>query len=156
VGGIESESGDEVLVLRPGLGEEETVVTVVVAVRGRSADTEEMASWEDGGSFPVSSNFRIRDLRSSSSSQTVEGAVVDSVDSVPSCRGRSGSPRGRSVVSELDGCRLLRIVDSVEWRYDRGSCKEPRLSIDVSGETSGVIWLSLLRGKPIVDLELET
>lgn len=81
-----SESADGMLVLRACLGDDDMVVIVVVAVRGLSAETVEMAAWEDVGSFPVSSSFRIRDFRSSNSSQTVDGAVVDNVDSVPSCR----------------------------------------------------------------------
>lgn len=63
------------------LGDEDiVVVAAVVAVFGRS--DVDIAAAEDGGSFPVSSNFRIRDFKSSSSSQTVEGAVVEMVDSV--------------------------------------------------------------------------
>lgn len=65
-------------------GDEDTVVTVVVAVRGRSPAIEDMAAADEEGSFPVNSSFRIRDFRSSSSSQMVDGAVVDMVDSVPS------------------------------------------------------------------------
>lgn len=65
-------------------GEEEMVVTVVVAVRGRSPAIEDMAAADEAGNFPVSSNFRILDFRSSNSSHTVDGAVVDRVDSVPS------------------------------------------------------------------------
>jgi hypothetical protein len=63
-----------------GFGEEESVVAAVVAVFGLSELV--IAAADDGGSFPVSSNFLILDLRSSSSSHTVEGAVVDIVDSV--------------------------------------------------------------------------
>jgi hypothetical protein len=65
-------------------GDEDIVVTVVVAVGGLSSDSLETAAAEVDGNFPVSSNRWIRDFRSSSSSQTVDGAVVDAVDSVPS------------------------------------------------------------------------
>jgi hypothetical protein len=65
-------------------GDPDMVVTVVVAVAGRSSDILETAAPEVDGSFPVSSSLLIRDFRSSSSSQTVDGAVVDAVDSVPS------------------------------------------------------------------------
>ena len=65
------------------LGELDSVVAAVVAVRGRSVDV--IAAAEDGGSFPVNSSFRILDFRSSNSSQTVEGAVVEMVDSVATC-----------------------------------------------------------------------
>ena len=59
-------------------------MTVVVAVRGRSPEPFETA-WPDvAGSFPVNSNFFIRDLSSSSSSQTVDGAVFEFTESVPS------------------------------------------------------------------------
>ena len=73
-------------------GDDERVVAAVVAVRGRSA--EDIAAAEDDGSLPVSSSFRIRDFRSSNSSQTVEGAVVDIVDSVA----LMSAYRGRSVL----------------------------------------------------------
>lgn len=87
------------------------VVTVVVAVRGLSVDMCDMAAAEDVGSFPVSSSFRILDLRSSSSSHTVEGAVVDKVDSVPSTRDFSVSCAARSAASENDCFRLLRLAE---------------------------------------------
>ena len=55
------------------------------AVRGLSAEPFGIAAWEEEeGSLPVNSSFRIRDLRSSNSFQTVEVASVDTVDSVPS------------------------------------------------------------------------
>ncbi len=79
-------SGETVL-SRLCFGDDDTVVTVVVAVRGRSPKTLAIAAPEDGGIFPVSSSLRILDFMSSSSSHTVEGAVVDTVDSVPSAWG---------------------------------------------------------------------
>lgn len=80
-----SGSGTAMLDLRLCLGgEEKAVVTVVAAVRGLSAAADDMAACEDGGNFPVNSRLRIRDLRPSSSSQTVDGALVDKVDSLPS------------------------------------------------------------------------
>ena len=72
---------------RPRLGDVDMVVTVVVAVGGRSTATPEMAAPEEIGILAVSSSFRNLDLRSSSSSKIVDGAVVDTVDSVPSARG---------------------------------------------------------------------
>lgn len=135
------------------------MVTVVVAVRGRSAEAEEIASCEEGGSLPVNSNLRIRDFRSSNSSHTVEGAVVDNVDSVPSCRVRSDSIRARSVASEVEVCLLLRIVDSAELRKARESWNDARLSPFDSGywgELSMPMLLSRLRGRPMAVLELAT
>jgi hypothetical protein len=91
------------LVLRICLcfGDEDSVVAVVVAVRGRSPETLDIAAADDPGNLPVNSSFLIRDLRSSSSSQTVDGAVVDKVDSVvPSCRVLSPS--------DVDACRTVR------------------------------------------------
>ena len=63
------------------------VVIVVVAVAGRSPVAAEIAASDDAGIFPVSSSLLILDLRSSNSSQTVDGAFVDTVDIVPSTRG---------------------------------------------------------------------
>ena len=60
-------------------GEEDIVVADVAAVRGLS-----ILPLLDGGIFPVPSSFRILSLRSSSSSQTVDGAVVETADSVSS------------------------------------------------------------------------
>lgn len=69
---------------RPCLGDEDMVVMVVVAVGGLSPNTLDMAASDETGNLPVSSSFRIRCLRSSTSSQIVDGAVVETVDSVPS------------------------------------------------------------------------
>lgn len=91
-----SSASDVLPVFRATFGDDEMVVTVVVAVRGRSADVLDMPEAFDGGNLPVSSSFRIRDLRSSSSSQTVDGAVVDNVDSVPSSRDDLSSALDRS------------------------------------------------------------
>ena len=68
----------------PRFGDADIVVALVVAVGGRSSDARDMAAPEVGGIFPVSSNRWIRDLRSSNSSHTVDGAAVDAEDSVPS------------------------------------------------------------------------
>lgn len=123
------------LALRPCFGDDDNVVTVVVAVRGLSPEPLDMAVCEDGGSLPVSSSFLMRDFKSSSSSQTVEGAAVERVDSVPSSRARSKSGRGRSPTSEEETCLLLpRIVDRVEFRYGRASRKVECLSTSVSGD----------------------
>jgi hypothetical protein len=72
------------------LGDVDMVVTVVVAVPGRAVACD-MAAPDDVGSLPVISNLRIRDFRSSSSSHTVDGAVVEVVDSLSVLRlGSSG------------------------------------------------------------------
>lgn len=68
----------------PRFGEADMVVAFVFAVGGRSSEARDMAAPEVGGSLPVSSKRWIRDLRSSNSSQTVEGAAVDVVELVPS------------------------------------------------------------------------
>ena len=73
----------EMLAPRARFGDEDIVVTVVVAVRGLSMD-EVIALLDELGITPVISSLLIRDLISSSSSQTVEGAVVETEDSVPS------------------------------------------------------------------------
>jgi hypothetical protein len=93
------------LLFRPRFGEDDMVVTVVVAVGGRSLEARDIAAPEVGGNLPVNSNLCILDLSSSSSSQTVEGAVVDTVDSVPSAtRGVSwGSCMCTSVERETSG-----------------------------------------------------
>lgn len=65
-------------------GEEDIVVAVVFAVCGLSSDIRDTAAADVGGIFPVSSRRCIRDFMSSNSSQTVDGAVVDVVDAVPS------------------------------------------------------------------------
>lgn len=155
--GLCSVSAIEALVLRRCFGEEDKVVMAVFAVRGLSLVGVYIAAEDDGGSFPVSSSFLMRSFRSSSSSQTVDGAVVDSVDSVPSApRDRSVSARGRPVTSEAEGCRLLRIVASPEWRLMRGSFIEDRRSCSsaaegVRGEVSGLVRLKRLLGTPTTD-----
>jgi hypothetical protein len=68
----------------PRLGEAETVVAFVVAVRGRSSDDPDIPPLGADGAFPVRSSRWILDFNSSSSSQTVDGAAVEEEDSVPS------------------------------------------------------------------------
>jgi hypothetical protein len=68
----------------PRLGEADTVVALVVAVRGRSSDDRDIPPADVDGSFPVRSRRWILDFRSSNSSQTVDGAAVEDEDSVPS------------------------------------------------------------------------
>jgi hypothetical protein len=70
-----------VLAPRPPLGDVDIVVAVVVAVGGLSPVARETAAPDVAGGLPVNSSFRILDLRSSNSSQTVDGAVVDVVPS---------------------------------------------------------------------------
>jgi hypothetical protein len=56
-------------------------------------------------------------LRSSSSSHTVDGAVVDNVDSVPSSRALSTSSLERSVASEEDGGGgFVRVAERLDGR----------------------------------------
>lgn len=96
------------------------MVTVVVAVRGLSPETLDIAAADEGGNFPVSSNFRILDFKSSNSSQTVDGAVVDKVDSVPSNLDFSASNLDCSATaSAAEEFRVLRIVDRFDCRYVR-------------------------------------
>lgn len=84
----------DMLLLRPLLGEvDDMVVAVVVAVGGRSVEARDIAAPEVAGNLPVNSNLCIRDFNSSNSSHTVDGAVVETVDSVPS------TPREGSGVS---------------------------------------------------------
>lgn len=64
------------------LGETDMVVALVVAVGGRSSEARDMAAPDVAGSLPVSSRRWMRDLSSSSSSHTVEGAAVELEDSV--------------------------------------------------------------------------
>lgn len=71
---------------RPCFGEDESVVMVVPAVVGRCPDPFVCVVVKEVGSLPVSSRLLSRDFRVSSSSQTVEGAVVEAVDSVPPAR----------------------------------------------------------------------
>ncbi len=98
----------------PCFGEDDIVVTVVVAVRGRSRVALDTAAADELGSCPVSSSLRILDLRSSNSSQTVEGAVVESVDSVPSV-GR-GSRSTMLLVSCPETMRLFLTAERFELR----------------------------------------
>lgn len=79
---------------------------VVVAVGGLSPDACDTAAPDVAGSFPVSSSFRIRDFRSSNSSQTVDGAVVDVVDSVPSAIRGVSDPSSNSLFLETSGEEL--------------------------------------------------
>lgn len=81
-------SGDR-LPRRTPFGDDDIVVAVVVAVCGLSTTLFAIVAFvtaapDDEGSFPVSSSLRILVLRSSNSSQTVDGAVRDAVDSVSS------------------------------------------------------------------------
>jgi hypothetical protein len=100
------DSMGDVLRFLPLFGDVDIVVIVVVAVGGLSPDACETAAPEVAGSFPVSSSFRIRDFKSSSSSQTVDGAVVEAVDSVPSAsRGLSG-PSSTSLLLATRGEEL--------------------------------------------------
>lgn len=86
----------------PRLGEAETVVALVVAVRGRSSDDPDIPPLGVDGTLPVRSSRWILDFNSSNSSQTVDGAAVEEEDSVPS------TPW---FASELEGASAGRFVD---------------------------------------------
>jgi hypothetical protein len=104
---------------RPRFGDVDIVVTVVVAVGGRSFEAREIAAPDVAGSFPVNSSLCILDLRSSNSSQTVDGAVVDTVDSVPSAARSVSGVSCTSAVRETSGEELY--VRGVE--YERLDCR---------------------------------
>ena len=76
------------------LGDEDMVVTVVVAVLGRSpfaAGTPLVPPPAlDCGMLHIISSLRMRELMSPTSSHRVDGAVVEMVDSVPPCWPRGG------------------------------------------------------------------
>lgn len=80
------ELDDEWVDLRVWLGDDETVVAEVFAVRGRSAVAWETIAPEVEGILPPSSIRRILVLRSSSSSHTDTAGPVEPCDSVPSAR----------------------------------------------------------------------
>ena len=107
-------------------GEDDIVVAFVVAVRGRSPATVDIAAADDAGSLPVSSSFLIRDFKSSSSSQTVDGAAVEIVDSVV----LRGMDLGRSTSSLPNTLRAVpgsALVLGLKYRCFRLSswgCKE--------------------------------
>lgn len=61
----------------PWRGDDDTVVTVVVAVRGLSPDELDELPPPTAGIRPVTSRRRIRDFRSSNSSQTDDAAFVE-------------------------------------------------------------------------------
>lgn len=133
-------------------GEDEKLVIAVLAVRGRSPDTFDNA--EEEGNLPVSSRLRIRAFKSSNSSHTVEGAVVDRVDSVPSWRTRSVSNLGRSTASEKEPWREVREPERVEGRYVRVSEFGSRVSAGTlceSGDASRLEAPSRLRPRPEID-----
>lgn len=111
------------------MGEVDMVVAVVVAVGGRSPLGRMI--WPDvGGRRPVSSSFFILDFKSSNSSQTVLGAVVEIVpSSLCPCsvlRGTMGEEKlyilGVLKLERLDclyACALeLSAAEGAEFRFD--------------------------------------
>ena len=62
-------------------GDEDVFVIVVLAVPGLSPNAVAIAALDEAGSLPMTSKLLILDFKSSSSSQSVEGALVDVVDS---------------------------------------------------------------------------
>src|SRR5271163_3498385 len=117
-----AESGGEVLALAC-FGDADIVVAFVVAVRGLSPVAEDIAAADEEGNFPVNSSFLMRDFRSSSSSQTVDGAVVDMVDSVVSRTGYFGrsatSSRPRVLLATPDAA----FTALLKYRCLRGSSR---------------------------------
>ena len=79
------DSAGELFCFRCCFGDDETVVTDVVAVRGRSEALATTAP-EVVGIFPPNSILRILLFNSSNSSQTDAAGPVESRDSVPSAR----------------------------------------------------------------------
>lgn len=113
----------DILLFRPRLGEPDIVVTVVVAVGGLSVDARDIAAPDVAGNFPVNSSLCILDFNSSNSSHMVDGAVVETVEFVPSfARGVSTSSCGcNSLKRETRGDELY--IRGVVWercdcRYD--------------------------------------
>lgn len=104
---VRLERCDTALLPRALLGEDELVVTVVVAVLGLSFEEFNTAAPDVAGIFPITSSLLIRCLISSNSSQMVDCAVVDVVDSVSSVfsRGSSASLPG-SIAFEVSGDEL--------------------------------------------------
>lgn len=110
-------SDEDALGLRCWFGEDEMVVIVVAAVCGRSAEPFDTAAPDVGGNLPVSSSLRIRDLILSSSSQTVEGAVLESPDSLPSASDfvRPWSAADSGGVST---CAVSLPPEEAYWRFE--------------------------------------
>src|ERR1700722_10545902 len=107
----------------PLFGDVDIVVIVVVAVGGLSPDACETAAPEVAGSFPVSSSFLIRDFRSSSSSQTVDGAVVDIVESVASRARYFGRSEISSRPRVLLAAPCVALAAPLKYRCLRGSSR---------------------------------
>jgi hypothetical protein len=82
-------------------GDEETVVTVVVAVRGRSPEELDAFPADAGGIRPVTSNRRILDFKSSNSSHTEDAAVVEAVDTESADLAPAPMPATGAVKSRL-------------------------------------------------------
>jgi hypothetical protein len=135
-----AESVGEMLALAC-FGDTDIVVAFVVAVLGLSPVAEDIAAAEEEGNFPVSSSFLIRDFRSSSSSQTVDGAVVDIVESVAS-RARyfersATSSRPRALLA-APGAALVALL---KYRCLRGSSSGCADAADVCQPSeSRLVW----------------
>jgi hypothetical protein len=100
-------------------GDVDMVVAVVVAVGGLSPLAWETAAPEVAGSLPVNSSFRILDFKSSNSSQTVDGAVVDVVPSsvLSAALGNSATLTGSAVLATMGEELYIRGVEKDE-RFD--------------------------------------
>ena len=136
--GIVDSIGD-MLLPRPRFGEEDIVVAVVVAVGGLSLEARDMAAPDVAGNFPVNSNLCILDLSSSNSSHKVDGAVVDTVDSVPS------AARGVSTLSCI--CMSADRETSGEELYVRG-VEYDRFDCRYEVPRAGFVWSGIEGRRP--------
>src|SRR2546430_6827440 len=117
-----AESGGGVLALAC-FGDVDIVVAFVVAVRGLSPVAEDIAAADEDGNFRVSSSFLNRDFKSSSSSHTVDGAVVEMVESVASrARYLSRSPAS-SRPTALLATPVVALATLLKYRCLRGSSR---------------------------------
>ena len=115
------------------------VVAVVVAVGGLSLEARDMAAPDVAGNFPVNSNLCILDLSSSNSSHKVDGAVVDTVDSVPS------AARGVSTLSCI--CMSADRETSGEELYVRG-VEYDRFDCRYEVPRAGFVWSGIEGRRP--------
>lgn len=128
----------DVLAPRPLLGDVDIVVAVVVAVGGLSPVARETAAPEVAGGLPVNSSFRILDFRSSNSSHTVDGAVVDVVPSsvLSATAAGSGVISGSAILPTSGEELYIRGVekeDRFDWRYACPRTCEPPVDSGIDG-----------------------
>ena len=109
---------------------------VVPAVGGRSPNALEIAAFEEGGNFPVSSSCRILAFISSSSSQTVDAAVVETVDSVPSSCCAWSAKGGEAYLLRFERCERFEDLEACRANPGDVACIDFRLPMALcdSGE----------------------